>query len=101
RRQRPRLVDRLRPRAHAHPRHRLARGQPAPAAALAAEAARPAQRGGGGEGLLAPAPRLRAVLEPGLLRWPPGRCGCTAWAMPRRWRWARPWPRSSATAVPG
>src|SRR5690606_8991997 len=67
RRQWPRLADRFRPRAHAHPGHRLARGQPAPAAALAAQAARRAQWRGGGEGLLAPAPRLRAVLEPGLL----------------------------------
>src|SRR5690606_24182226 len=67
RRQRPRLADRFRPRPHAHPGHRLARGQPAPAATFAAEAARATQRGRGREGLLAPAPRLRAVLEPGLL----------------------------------
>src|SRR5690606_27156805 len=67
RRQRPRLADRLRPRPPAHPGHRLARGQPAPPAPLAAEGARRARPRGGGQGLRPPAPRLRAGLEAGLL----------------------------------
>src|SRR5690606_8088526 len=67
RRRRQGLADRLRSRSHAHPRNRVARAQPGAPPALAAQAARRAQRGRSARGFRAPARRLRQAVGTGHL----------------------------------